>query len=44
MTTSPKGEQVTMDKRLEDIGQRYGTINSRYILAKQVIDCLKNYL
>ena len=44
MTTSPKGESVTMDKRLEDIGQRYGNTNDRYILAKQVIDCLKNYL
>lgn len=40
MTTSPNGEYVTLDKRLEDIAGRYGSDSSQYIKARELAEQL----
>ena len=41
MTTSPKGEDVTLDERLSEIKNRYGDDNIYYLKALAIIDYLK---
>lgn len=40
MTTSPNGEYVTLDRRLEDIADRYGSDSSQYIKARELAEQL----
>ena len=40
MTTSPTGDSVTMEERLEEICNRYGKEHEYYILAKDVCESL----
>lgn len=37
MRTDSKGNRVTFDERLKDIGERYGTKSDEYILARKLI-------
>lgn len=43
MTTSPTGEEVTLDERLEEIEGRYGKKHMSYIESKEVCDKLIKY-
>ena len=43
MTTSPTGEEVTLDERLEEIEGRYGKEHIWYIESKEVCDKLIKY-
>ena len=44
MQTSPKGALITLDERLSDIAERYGETSQQFILAKRVIDSIKQEL
>lgn len=43
MTTSPLGEDVTIDERLAEIESRYGADHEWYILAKDTCKVLKEH-
>ena len=43
MTTSPTGEEVTLDERLKEIEGRYGKEHIWYIESKEVCDKLIQY-
>ena len=40
MVTDPNGDSVTLDKRLEDIADRYGRDSSQYIKARELAEQL----
>lgn len=43
MTTSPTGEEITLEDRLAEIEQRYGKEHKRYKLSEEVCNALRDF-
>jgi len=43
MTTSPTGEEITLEDRLAEIEQRYGKEHKWYKLSEEVCNALRDF-